>query len=148
MSHVQAEEMTFNSRRDMESAAALLDAEIVEKSTYEWYGLWMNDFDDEDAAYRKGVSVEDYGTCDLVLRPKERKQDDYEVGLVKQGDGSYRPVYDVFGSGKKLITQFGPKLSKFKQTYATVATKRTLKRQGYRVATTWVGDDLRITATK
>ena len=135
MSHVTASEMTFASLRDLQAAAAAMDAEIVEKATFKWYGKWMNDWNADDAAYRRGISTKDYGKCDYVLRPKTRQADDYEVGLVRQADGSYRPVYDTWGSGAKLIKHFGNNLSRFKQQYAACATKRTMKKKGYRVTT-------------
>lgn len=110
------------------------DLELVRgKTNYNWYGRWVNDYHDKNAAYRQGVDTKDYGKCDHVIRFKGQDAGEYEIGLVKNADGKgYSMVYDFFGSGARYSNKYGKQLGAVIQPYAVAMSKRKLTSMGYK----------------
>ena len=132
MSHVVMIELRVKDLDALEEAAKELGAVLVrDQKTYKWYGRWMNDFNGEDAAYRK-VSPKDYGKCDhAVTHPKCQ----YEIGLIKQEDGAFLVIADEWGPGG-LAPVFGKGMQKLKQRYGTAVAAKAMRRQGFMVKET------------
>lgn len=66
-SHVVAIDVDIKDRAAFEAAAARCGMVAVDTGEWGWYGRWVNDYAADNAAYRHGVSVEDYGKCDFAL---------------------------------------------------------------------------------
>lgn len=105
---------------------------VVGRKTYNWFGSWLNDYKQEDAAYKQGVRPEQYGHCEHVIRPKGASASDYEIGLVKNEEGTgYIPVLDFFGSGNKLRTLVGDQGQHLGTAYNRAAVRQQAKIGGY-----------------
>jgi len=75
------------------------------KTTYEWYGQWMQDYSDDRAAFNRGINTEQYGKCDHAIRLKGCK---YEIGVTKREDGTgWSLVWDKYASGIKISEHIG-----------------------------------------
>lgn len=75
------------------------------KTTYEWYGKWMEDYSGERAAFNRGIDPSQYGKCDHAIRLKGCH---YEIGVTKRNDGEgWSLVWDKWGSGKKISQHIG-----------------------------------------
>jgi hypothetical protein len=96
------------------------------QKTYRWYGRWMDDYHENDAAYRQGIKVEDYGTCDHAISFPGCS---YEVGVVQQGQ-EYALVWDYvdYGLRDKLG---GEKAERLMQAYGVEAAILTAEEEGY-----------------
>lgn len=136
MSHVEKAKCEIMDLEMLEHVLAkeCPELELVrDKKTYKWFGRWVNDYHGENAAYRQGVDTADYGKCDHVVRFKNQRANEYEIGLVKNKDGKgYSMVYDFFGSGSRYSNKFGKQLGKIIQPYATAVAKRELTKMGYK----------------
>lgn len=101
-----------------------------DQKTWKWYGQWVNDYSAADAAYRNGITPEEYGKCDHAIGVPGT---DWEIGLVKNKEtGGYRLVYDFFGSkGRPLQEAIGKDGSKLLQPYGVAVAKLTAKSKGY-----------------
>jgi hypothetical protein len=86
------------------------------KTTFNWWGRWVDDYHENDAAYNHGVRPEEYGKCDHCISFPDCT---YEIGLVRQGEG-YSLVFDFIQS--KLRDRIGGKeAGKLLQAYAVEA---------------------------
>lgn len=95
----------------VEMACKMIGLEFVRDQTnFHWYGSWVNDYHAENAAYRQGMQTEDYGKCQHIIRlPRSMHEDEiyaqdpnrrpYEIGLVKQKDGTFGLAFDHFAGG-------------------------------------------------
>ena len=129
MSHVVAIELQVKDLMALREACEAMGAELVlGQTTYKWYGRWMNDFSGENAAYRK-IDPKKYGTCDHAIK---HPKCGYEIGLMKQDDGSFMVVADEWGQGG-LPVVFGHGMSKLKQRYSTAVAAKSMRRQGFQV---------------
>lgn len=70
---------------------------VYGQKTYRWVGQWYNDYHAEDAAYKQGVKVKDYGKCEHVIRFRD-DPDAAEIGLVRLPNGMLAPVFDTYAS--------------------------------------------------
>lgn len=133
MSHVVTIDLKIKNIDALKAAATELGLEFVEgKTTYRWYGRWVNDYHGNDAAYRAGISPEQYGTCDHVIRiPGDERA--YEIGVVRQADGSYAIVFDAWGPGRKLLNYIGDGGKRLKQLYAVHAARLAAQARGFNV---------------
>jgi hypothetical protein len=109
---------------------------MMGQKTHQWYGQFMNDWQSDRAAVNRRNS-DTFGTCDHAIKFEGIN---YEIGVVKSGDGCYELIYDTFGSGGyhdggKLEEKLGVGLPRLKQGYGVEVTRRQLSRQGYRVTT-------------
>lgn len=73
---------------------------------YEWFpGGWQDDYSKEDAAYKNGIDVADYGRCEHAIKLEGCA---YEIGVVKRKDGAgYSLVWDFYGPGRKINEYLG-----------------------------------------
>ena len=101
----------------------------------------MADWDDQRAAAQRR-DPKTFGKCDHAVKFPGIN---YEVGLVREADGGYTPVFDEFGyggdgpslpgahDGHKLVQLLGQSATKLADEYAAVVTTRLLARKGFRV---------------
>jgi len=130
MSHVVTIQLKVKDLAALEAAAKELGGELVRgQTTYKWFGQWMNDFHADNAAY-KTVDPNQFGKCDHAIR---HPKCGYEIGLVKQADGSYMILADEWGSGG-LVPVFGQGMQKLKQHYSTNLVANTMRKQGFMVS--------------
>ncbi len=147
MSHVVTIQLEVKDLKALEIAARFLGAELVrDKKTFRWYGRWMNDYSADNAAYKQGVDPKNYGKCDHIIT---HPQCSYDIGLVKQPNGSFMIIADEWGPGG-LPKVFGQGMQKLKQRYGVAVASRTLQSQGWFItekADAKTGD-VRLVATK
>lgn len=129
MSHVTSVSMQIRDLNALKQACARMGAIFVQdQKTYAWYGRSVGDF-----PIPQGMTEADLGKCNHAIRvPGVR----YEIGVVKQKDGTYSLAYDFYGTGgghdgQKLKEKFGDGLGKLKQAYAVAAAKLKAKAMGW-----------------
>ncbi|MFA5766312.1 MAG: DUF1257 domain-containing protein [Candidatus Paceibacterota bacterium] len=128
MSHVVAIQLEVKDLQALETAAKALGAELVrDQKTFRWYGRWMNDYSADNAAYRQGIKPENYGKCDHII---SHPQCSYDIGLVKQPNGSFRVVADEWSAGG-LTKVFGQGMAHLKQRYGVAVATKTMRNQGW-----------------
>ena len=125
MSHVAAVELIVTDLNAFEATCESLGLKFMRgQTTWKWYGRWMNDYAATDAAYRNGISPEQYGHGEHAVKLDGCE---YEIGLVPVGGGKpgWRVVYDFYGPGQMLAAACGGQaLPGLKDAYgATVAAK-------------------------
>jgi hypothetical protein len=138
MSHVVAIKTELRDLEAVKAACQRLGFKFLEgQTTFKWYGRWFNDYNAEDAAFRRGIEPEDYGKCHHAISVPNTSMG-YEAGLVRQGD-YYVLSMDFFDSG--LTEQMGGKdCGKFLQAYAVEKTKLEARRQGMTFSETALAD--------
>ena len=136
MSHVTTGEMCITDLGDVEKAAEALGGKLVRgQKTHKWFGVFLDDWQDERAAVKRGIDAATFGTCDHAIVLQDAAKDDYEVGLVKRRDGKgWDAIYDTCGAyGRRVEEKLGKGLSKLKTECGIHATKRTYAELGYMV---------------
>jgi len=75
---------------------------------FNWYGRWVQDYNQQDAAYRAGIKPEDYGKCEHAISIPD-DPNAYEIGVVNHPEGEgFMLVYDFWGpEGKKIKDRVG-----------------------------------------
>jgi len=132
MSHVAAIELQVKSLPALQAAATRLGLEFVEgQQTYKWFGRWVGDYHGEDAAYKQ-VDAKTFGTCQHALRIPGNAAA-YEVGVIDNGDGTYKLLWDFWAGGKGLLEKIGRAGEKLKQAYGIEAAKAAARKQGLHV---------------
>ncbi|KKL13200.1 hypothetical protein LCGC14_2528170, partial [marine sediment metagenome] len=111
MSHVSVMDMEVNDLESLEKACnENPDLEFVRNQrTHKWFGQWMDDYDDADAAYRK-FDPKTFGTCEHAIRVKGDGTA-YEVGVRAHPTkkGAYSLLWDFYGDhGRRLKKAIGP----------------------------------------
>lgn len=138
MSHVSCVNVVIKDLDALRKVATDLGLDFVEgQTTYKWFGKWVRDYHQDDAAYKHGIDPKNYGKCDHVIRIAG---DDtaYEVGVVKHPDGSYRVIWDFFGPGQRLCPFIGTKGERLLQGYAKEVAVQALAKKGYKeVSAEW-----------
>ena len=132
MSHVSCVNMVIKDLNILQKVAAELGlAFMAGQKTFKWFGRWVKDYHDADAAYKNGIKPEDYGKCEHALAiPGNDKA--YEIGVVKMEDGTYRLVWDFFGQSQTLVPLVGNKGEKLLQGYAKEVAVQALAKKGYK----------------
>lgn len=75
------------------------------QTRWKWYGRWMNDYSQADAAYKLGIEPQDYGKCEHAIHMDGVE---YEIGVMKRKDGKgYSLVWDFFGCGHRINEYIG-----------------------------------------
>lgn len=107
--------------------------ELVEKSTYKFYGRVMGDF-----PLPEGFTAADIGKCEYALRVKGAGPETYEVGIVKRRDGmpGYSLLFDFWQGGFGLLDKIGENADKLKGEYKLQAAMKAARRQGFRTSRT------------
>ncbi len=120
MSHVASVELIVHDLDALAVAAEKCGMKLVQdQKTYKWYGKWVQDYNDKDAAYKLGIDPDDYGKCEhAIVVPGDKSA--YEIGVVKNPKGEgYVLVYDFWGPGQKIVDRVGGQdCSKLVQEYA------------------------------
>lgn len=134
MSHVATIDLVIEDLDALAKACDELGLELRRGQTsFKWFGQWVNDYDANNAAYRNGISTDDYGRCEHAIAVKGNDQA-YEIGLVKAADGrGYKLVFDFFAGGYGLMEKVGNDCDKLRQEYAVSKATITAHKQGYRV---------------
>lgn len=124
MSHVVTIDTVFNDLEALDRACKKLGWTLKRgQKCYKWYGRWVNDYHGDNAAYKKGFDTNDYGKCDHAIGIPGCR---YEIGLVDQGDGTLKPIYDNYSAGG-LTDQMLDQLS---QRYSAERIRLEAERQG------------------
>lgn len=125
MSHVVAIETEILDLVALEAACGELGLKYQEgKKDYRWYGLHVGDY-----PMPSGMTADQLGHCDhAIVVPGSA----YEIGVIKNPDrGSYRLIFDFFGSGKVILEKLGPKCEKLVQIYGVTKTTMEAERRGF-----------------
>lgn len=142
MSHVEDINLEIKDIEAMRAAAKELGGELVQQSTYEWWGTHVGDY-----PLPKGFRKEDLGKCEYAIKVPGTT---WEIGLAKaRGSDHYTALYDFFGSKGRPLEQFigGREGYKLKQTYAVHAATNAAKRKGWMVQRKQVGNKIELTIT-
>jgi len=111
MSHISKISLQVRNLRALAAAAKQFGGELV--------------LDQQQFEYFAGSK----GKCNHAIRVPGTK---YEVGIVKQADGSFELQCDFWASGG-LGRMFGNRGEKLKQAYATQLAKQYWTAKGYRI---------------
>ena len=139
MSHVIQSTVRILDLEALRKAAEVMGCKLVQKSTYNWYGISVG-----DTPLPPGRTAKQLGTCDYCIQVPGVT---YEIGCVRQKDGSYAFEYDFFGAGTepyrrqeggyhdgaKLQTKFGDKLCRLQQAYNKQVVTKQARAKGYSV---------------
>lgn len=133
MSHVSYIETNITDLDALGKAAEACGLELIlGQTTMKWFGRWVNDYHGADAAYQHGIDPADYGKCDHAIRVPNDKQA-YEIGVLKQPDGTYRLYYDHYGQGAKLMARIGRHGEKLNQQYVKAKAVDMLAKKGFKL---------------
>lgn len=141
MSHVISGEVIIKDLDCLTRAVATFGGKVVQKNRYNWYGEHVGDY-----PMPKGMTAAQLGRCECAIQLPNTC---YEVGVVKQQDGTYTLAYDFYGTndprvkwkqgdakvhdGGKLLSAFGPKLAKLQQQYNKQLVTKQARQHGYMV---------------
>jgi hypothetical protein len=67
LSHVVAINLEIKDTAALDRAAEACGMVAVQTDEFAWWGRWQQDYSGEDAAYRRGISPEEYGKCQYAL---------------------------------------------------------------------------------
>lgn len=119
MSHVVAGSVVVN---DLELLKKVIEKHFPKlkwmegQKTYSWFGSWQADYSKDDAAYKNGIDVEDYGKCSSAIRMDGVT---YEIGVCKRKDGQgYSLVWDFWADGKTISDYIGKGAEKLMTEYS------------------------------
>ena len=136
MSHVADCDVKFRDMDAINIAVKRLGGKFMkDQKTHQWFGRFLNDWNNDRAAVNRRDSST-FGKCDHAIKFPDIN---YEIGMVREPDGSYTAIYDTYGGsgthdGKKLEAACGGVgLPKLKDEYAAAVTTRMLARKGFRV---------------
>jgi hypothetical protein len=130
MSHVTQIDVEIKDLKALADAARELGGELVEASTYKWYGTWVGDY-----PMPKGINTSDLGRCQYkIVFPNT----EYEVGFLKQDD-KFAALFDFWvpvkdhGKGRvPLIKRIGENGGLLSQQYTIAKATRDAKARGLR----------------
>ena len=125
MSHVVAIETEIRDLAALRAACEELGLTFNEgKTSYNWWGRHVGDF-----PLPAGLSAEQLGYCDHAISVPDTE---YEIGLIQDSiSGSYRLVFDFFGTGEKIINKLGRRCEKLIQMYGVRKTTMEAERRGF-----------------
>lgn len=145
MSHVTDAAVKITSLDDAEAAAQRLGGKLVRgQRTMRWWGNFVDDsstwttmFAPDEVARiaklpsneRKAIITNAMSSCDHVVSFPGAS---YDVGLVRQPDGTFRLRWDTYGTGG-LSRYMGKDGGRFAQAYGVEAAKRQARMLGYHV---------------
>ena len=135
MSHVSYIDLQVSDLNALAKAAEACGLKLVrDQTSIRWYGSWQRDYHDDDAAYKHGIAPDQYGKCaHAIVIPGLEKGDAYDIGILDNGDGTYKIYYDHWGPGGKLIELIGRNGEKLKQHYVKEVTCQVLKKKGFKL---------------
>ena len=141
ISHVAAVKVQVKDLESLAKAAERCGLEFMEgQQTFKWFGTWVNDYSDDDAAYKSlGIDPKDYGKCLHALKVKGNDQA-YEIGVVANPEGGYALLFDFYAGGYGLMSKVSAEtdkqrksLGKLQQMYALEVSKKAARKQGFAV---------------
>lgn len=99
------------------------------KKTFNWFGEWANDYRANDAAYKNGIDVDQYGTCDVCIQMEGVF---YEIGVVRRKDGQgWSLVWDHYADGMNLSEYIGRNGELLTTAYAEEYIREYAERNGF-----------------
>jgi len=118
MSHVVGIKTVVKDLGALKKAAEAMGLEWREgQTTHKWWGRWVDDYAESNAAYRLGIDPKEYGKCLHAIAMKGRP-DAYEIGVVKNPKGEgYVLVFDFFGQQGNITAACGEDLRKLLKEY-------------------------------
>lgn len=126
MSHVVQSGVVIRDLDCLEAAVQSMGALLVRNvKKYNWFGRHVGDY-----PMPVGVTKDQLGKCDHVIRLPGVN---YEIGVVKQKDGTYRMLFDFYADGIKLKKHFGDGLSLLQNAYNEATIVKTAKSHGFTV---------------
>lgn len=133
MSHVVEVGIIIRDLDALESAGRRLGLELHRgQETYRWYGSFQGDY-----PLPAGLKEEDLGKCDHALAlapdriPINANSAPYEVGVVAQGDGTYKLLFDFWGGGFGLQDAIGQHGGKLFDEYGLAVAEAQARAQGW-----------------
>lgn len=133
MSHVATVGTKIKDLGCLKKACSRLGLEFREgQKNFKWFGKWVNDYHGSNAAYKHGLDPKDYGKCDHAIGIQDNHSS-YEVGVVKQEDGTYGLVYDFYAGGGGLMAAVGEDCCKVLREYAREMTLKEASLSGFHV---------------
>ena len=142
MSHVATVQVEIKDLDCLEAAAKRCGLVFKrDQKEFKWYGRWMNDYAEDDAAYKAlGIDPKDYGKCIHAIGIEGDKSA-YEIGIVNNPKGGYALLWDFYAGGHGLMkhvhadsekTRSG--IGKLQQAYAIEVAKKNARKQGFSVS--------------
>ena len=138
MSHVADVDCKIRDLAAFKAAVEALGGEYLPNETkIRWYGKFLNDWTEEQGsatgrAAVNRISAKRFGTTDAGVARFPGTS--YDLGLLKNDDGSYTPYFDSYGTGMELAKKLGGMdCTKLKNEYAAAVAIRTMARKGFRV---------------
>lgn len=122
MSHITDVKLRIRDLDALAVAGLACDLELArDVDHFKWFGRFVGD--------SPGVAGRDpatYGQCEHVLRLKNARQGDYEIGVVRALDGDgYDLHVDTWNQRRLIEAVGGPEMNKLRREYsAVVALKR------------------------
>lgn len=137
MSHVADIDIKITDLGAFKTAIQALGGEYLpDETTIRWYGSFLND-------WRQGNKIDPRAAVNRIDPKRFGKTDAglarfpgsaYDLGLLKNEDGSYTPYFDSYGQGHGLTAVLGGlDCKKLKDEYAAAVSTRMLARKGFRV---------------
>lgn len=147
MSHVVSIKTELRDLAAVKAACAELGLLFKEnQKTIRWFGKWVNDYSQEDAAYKLGIKTEQYGTCDHAI---EVPGSGYDIGLLHnpETDG-YKLYFDFYGNhGHRIQAAIGKNGEKFLSYYAACKIEAEAALKGWYTEREIVGENIKINVT-
>lgn len=118
MSHVVTIKTRFKDLHALQRACDKLGLSLdIAKTNWKWYGKWMKDYNNTDAAYKNGIHPSRYGKADSGVISVKGNDQAYEVGLYQTDEGIV-PVWDNWSGGRGLLDVIGKQGEKLMQAYS------------------------------
>lgn len=144
MSHVAVIKTEVKSLEALKAACKRLGLEFLEgQTTYRWFGTWVKDYNQPDAAYQNGVKPESYGKDSLHAIGIPDNDQSYEIGVLQNTNSDGQPiegfklVWDFWSGGHGLDKFVGGKgAEKLVAGYAVEAFREEAVAQGYAITET------------
>jgi len=132
VSHVADVDIKIRDLDCFAKAVVALGGEYLPNETeIRWYGRFLNDWSSDRAAVNR-IDPKRFGKTDAGIARFPGCT--YDVGLLKNEDGSYTPYYDTYSGGHGLTKVLGgDSCLSLKNEYAAAVTTRMLARKGFRV---------------
>ena len=134
MSHVVAVNIQVKDLDCLEKACKTLGLQLNRgQKTHKWYGRWVGDYHQDDAAYKNGVDPKTFGQCEHAISIPGNKAA-YEIGVipVKDKPGTYNLLWDFWNGGNGLQELVGRDTGLLKQQYAKEVAKKQLQALTYK----------------
>lgn len=131
MSHVVSSEVNPNDLTILKQAVALFPKLRWKENqtTYRWVGKWYDDYDANDAAYKRGIDPSQYGKCSHCI---ELDGCAFDIGVTKRKDGDgYSLVWDFIGQGHKINDYIGANAEKLMCEYSRLYCEQYALAAGY-----------------